>query len=81
MAHQESRPNAPQQGEASDRDAHLPHDRDEKAGEDRGSAAGDLQHDHNRKTIEQAHEDTESDVRDTERIGIPNDVPSSTDNR
>lgn len=72
---------APPAAAPSDRDAHLPSDRDEKAGDEAGTQAGNPQHDHNRKAILQAHEDVESGVQDTERIGTPNDVPSSTANR
>jgi|GEM_PF-4865401 len=62
---------------ASNGDAHLPHDRDEKP----QAAAENPQHDHNRKPMRQAHRDVESGIRDTERIGAPNDVPGSIENR
>jgi hypothetical protein len=57
--------------------APLPHDRDEHAAAPRE----DDQLRHNRKPIEQARRDVEAGVKDTERIGTPNDVPSSRRNR
>lgn len=56
--------------------APLPHDLDEHAAAPRE----DDQHRHNRKPIEQALRDVESGLKDTERIGTPNDVPSSRRN-
>jgi len=55
-------------------DAHLPHDRDEKAAPERH----DRQHDANRGIIRQAKRDVDAGIVDTERIGTPNDVPSQT---
>lgn len=81
MPSQQTKPSAPQSAVPDDRNAHLPSERDEKAGESPGSEAGNPQRDHNRKPIEQAHRDVESGVQDTERIGTPNDVPSSRENR
>jgi hypothetical protein len=63
--------------EANAAEPKLPHDRDESS----APVEEDGQHDHNRKPIAQAHHDVESGVKDTERIGTPNDVPSSGDNR
>ena len=59
------------------RDKPLPHDRDEKA----QPPVENAQHRENRKPIDQARRDVESGIQDTERIGTPNDVPSSGDNR
>jgi hypothetical protein len=64
---------SPASGAPSDADAPLPHDRDES----RGPVKEDGQHRHNRKPIEQARRDVESGIKDTERIGTPNDVPTS----
>jgi hypothetical protein len=66
----------PPMGQPSDLDAPLPHDRDERS----VPADENAQHRQNRETIEQAHDDVESGVQDTERIGTPNDVPSSRRN-
>jgi hypothetical protein len=60
-------------GAPSDADAPLPHDRDESS----HPAKEDAQHRHNRKPIEQARRDVESGIKDTERIGTPNDVPTA----
>ncbi len=57
--------------------AGLPHERDEKSGSDDATGSGD----HPRAPIKQAHDDVESGIQDTERIGTPNDVPSSADQR
>ena len=54
----------------------LPHDRDEKA----TPPVENEQHRANRAQIDQAHRDVESGMEDTERIGTPNDVPSSRRN-
>ena len=62
---------------ASQRDKPLPHDRDEKA----QPPVENAQHRENRKPIDQARRDVEAGIQDTERIGTPNDVPSSDDNR
>lgn len=59
-------------------DAKLPHDRDE-APDDEGEHS--MQRDQDRKPIKQAHEDVEAGIVDSERIGVPNDVPASVDNR
>ncbi len=56
--------------------APLPHDRDESA----APPVENAQHRTNRAPIRQAHEDVESGVQDTERIGTPSDVPSSGQN-
>jgi hypothetical protein len=56
--------------------APLPHERDEQS----VPVEEDAQHDHNRQPIAQAHDDVESGQVDTERRGVPNDVPSSRDN-
>ncbi|MEO8937108.1 MAG: hypothetical protein ABI277_15420 [Burkholderiaceae bacterium] len=57
----------------SQRDASLPHERDETA----AAPEEDAQHRANRAPMRQAHEDVESGLVDTERMGTPNDVPSS----
>ena len=54
----------------------IPSDRDETAAPPRE----DAQHRANRSSIRQAHADVESGIQDTERIGTPNDVPSSDRN-
>ena len=51
-------------------------DRDEKA----EAPVENAQHRENRKPIDQAHRDVEAGIQDTERIGTPNDVPSSRRN-
>ena len=56
--------------------APLPHDRDESA----SPPVENAQHRANRAPIRQAHDDVESGVQDTERIGTPGDVPSSRQN-
>ena len=61
----------------SQRDRPLPHDRDEKP----QPLVENAQHRENRKPIDQARKDVEAGIQDTERIGTPNDVPSSGDNR
>lgn len=63
-------------GAPSDADARLPHDRDESS----DPPKEDGQHRHNRKPIEQARRDVESGIKDSERIGTPNDVPTSRRN-
>jgi hypothetical protein len=52
----------------------LPHERDEKSGRDatQAPAPGTV-----RNEIAQAQEDVERGVKDTERRGIPSDVPTS----
>ena len=60
----------------SAQDKLLPHDRDEKA----QPPVENAQHRENRKIMEQARRDVESGLQDTERIGTPNDVPSSDSN-
>lgn len=84
MPHQQTKPDAPDQAVPGDRDAQLPHDRDERAGSKPGTEPGaesdNAQHDQNRKSMERALADTESKIVDTERRGIPSDVPSSSDN-
>jgi hypothetical protein len=68
--------NKPSGTAATDADAALPHDRDERSRPPAKEDSG-----HNRESIEQAHEDVESGIKDTERIGTPSDVPSSGRNR
>lgn len=51
----------------------LPHDRDETTGS--GSTASATVNQESRDTIKQAAEDIESGLKDTERRGIPSDVP------
>ena len=68
--------NEPGERDASTGSAALPSDRDERP----TPPKEDAQHRHNRRSMEQAHRDTESDIQDTERIGTPNDVPSSDQN-
>ncbi len=60
----------------SDTNAHLPHERDEKSGSGDATAEAD----HRRDSMGQAHADVEAGIQDTERRGIPSDVPSSKDN-
>lgn len=60
----------------SDPEAHLPHERDENAGTGDATAEQGRQ----RASMKQAHEDVESGIEDTERRGIPSNVPSSQDN-
>ena len=67
---------APAAQTASNEEARLPHDRDEKP----QATPENAQHDHNRRPIRQAHRDVESGIQDTERIGTPNDVPGSNEN-
>lgn len=58
----------------SDDGAALPADRDARPDD---AASPDPQHHANRAPIRQAHRDVESGIKDTERIGTPNDVPTS----
>lgn len=69
-------PDKPAEEAPSDDHAHLPHDRDERAGAPEDNA----QHEDNRESIRQAHDDVESGIEDTERIGTPSNVPASRDN-
>jgi hypothetical protein len=69
-------PAHPPQKAGAASDAKLPHDRDESS----TPPKEDAQHRHNREPIAQAHRDVEAGVKDTERIGTPNDVPSSRKN-
>ena len=62
---------------ARDRDTRLPHDHDESARPEAETA----QRDANRAVVRQAHEDVERGLVDTERVGTPNDVPSSMPKR
>lgn len=80
MPHQQTKPNAPDQAMPTDRGAQLPHDRDEKAGNKPGTESGNAQHDQNRESMKRALQDTESNIEDTERRGIPSNVPSASDN-
>ncbi len=66
----------PASGEPTNTDAPLPHDRDEGKEKQHGGR----QREGNRRPIAQAHDDVERGVQDTERIGVPNDVPSSGTN-
>lgn len=59
-----------------DADAKIPAERDEAP----SAPVENAQHHANRSTMRQAHDDVESGVRDTERIGTPNDVPSAATN-
>lgn len=54
-----------------DRGTDMPHDRDEKACVE----TPDHAHRTNREKVRQAHADVERGVKDTERIGTPNDLP------
>ncbi|KIO49983.1 hypothetical protein [Nitrosospira sp. NpAV] len=54
----------------------LPHDRDETTGS--SSTASATMHQESRDTVKQAVADIERGVRDTERRGIPSDVPPGT---
>lgn len=51
----------------------LPHDRDETTGS--ASTASATVHQESRDTVKQAAEDIERGLKDTERRGIPSDVP------
>lgn len=72
-----SAPATDNSGTPTDDSTKLPHDRDETA----KPGSGGPQHDANRAVGEQARSDVESPTQDTERIGIPSDVPSSKENR
>lgn len=54
-----------------DRETDLPHARDEKPCVE----TPDHAHRTNREKVRQAHDDVERGVKDTERIGTPNDLP------
>lgn len=54
----------------------LPHDRDETTGS--SSTASATMHQESRDTVKQAVADIERGVKDTERRGIPSDVPPGT---
>jgi hypothetical protein len=54
----------------------LPHDRDETTGS--SSTASATAHQESRDTVKQAVADIEHGLKDTERRGIPSDVPSGT---
>ena len=66
----------PRTTEADDEKS-LPHDRDEKR---TIPPIENAQHVENREPIDQAHDDVESGIQDTERIGVPSNVPSSGQN-
>jgi hypothetical protein len=51
----------------------LPHDRDETTGS--ASTGSATVHQESRDTVKQAAEDIERGLKDTERRGIPSDVP------
>ena len=55
----------------------MPHERDETARDSERPAAGAP----NRREIGQAHEDVERGLADTDRRGVPDDIPDSADNR
>lgn len=57
----------------------LPHDRDETTGS--ASTASATVHQESRDTVKQAVEDIERGLKDTERRGIPSDVPSGIDKK
>lgn len=57
----------------------LPHDRDETTGS--ASTASATVHQESRDTVKQAVEDIERGLKDTERRGIPSDVPPGIDKK
>jgi hypothetical protein len=57
----------------------MPHERDESASET-GNRLDEAQPP-NAREIQQAHDDVEQGMQDTDRRGVPDDVPSSRDNR
>lgn len=57
----------------------LPHDRDEATGS--SSTASATMHQESRDTVKQAVADIERGLKDTERRGIPSDVPPGTGKR
>lgn len=57
----------------------TPHERDESAA-DTGNRLGEARPPTARE-ITQAHHDIESGLEDTDRRGVPNDVPGSRENR
>jgi hypothetical protein len=57
----------------------LPHDRDETTGSASTGSATTSQE--SRDTIKQAVEDIEHGLKDTERRGIPSDVPPGSDKK
>ncbi|ARO88733.3 hypothetical protein EBAPG3_013695 [Nitrosospira lacus] len=69
----QQKPLAPEQKEG---DLLLPHDRDETTGP--VSTASATAHQESRDTLKQAVKDIERGLKDTERRGIPSDVPSGT---
>lgn len=54
-------------------DPSMPHDRDESAVPEKE----DGHHRHNREVVEQGRRDVESGIQDTERIGVPTEVPTT----
>lgn len=56
-------------------EASIPSDRDEKP----TAPTENGQHRNNREVIEQGRSDVESGIQDTERYGIPTNVPTSGD--
>lgn len=52
----------------------LPHERDETVGPESTAAA--TMHKKSRDAVEQAGRDVESGLKDTERRGIPSDIPA-----
>jgi hypothetical protein len=63
----------------SDRDMRQPNERDEAP--DGGSHGTDRRTDPDEKQIPRAHKDVERGLVDTERRGIPSNVPSRRRNR
>lgn len=61
---------------ADRRDAKMPHERDESAHSSGNRLSETLPP--SQREISQAHEDTERGILDTERRGVPNDLPSKT---
>lgn len=63
----------------SDHDLRQPNERD--TAPDGGARGTDRATDQPQTDISRAHRDIERGLRDTERRGIPSDVPSSKDNK
>lgn len=78
----QAKPQVPVQGSTqpeSSEEKRLPHERDEAP--DSGFAGTDRHTDPSQSEIPQAHEDVERGLVDTDRRGIPSDVPSRRRNR
>lgn len=71
LAHQK-----PLSSNQEEEDLLLPHDRDETTGSE--STASATVNQESRDTIKQAADDIDSGLKDTERRGIPSDVPPGT---